>query len=305
MNYRNAALSVVGALAALSLVGCASTTIATKSGSDPKTIAVVASTDVWGSIASSVGGKYVSVTSIIDKPDQDPHEYEADAQTQLSLSKAEVVVENGGGYDDFVGRMLKATANREAEVINAVEISGKRAAAGEELNEHVWYDFPTVEKVIDRITSEYTALAPSHSSAFTKNAASLKAKIESLEQKEEAIKARHSGENVSITEPVPLYMLQAMGLVNRTPTAFSSAIEEDTDVAPLLLQQTLSLYTTHTVRLLAYNEQTTGPQTEAVLKAAKKNSIPVVPVTETLPAGTTYTSWMSANVNAIGEALDK
>lgn len=61
----------------------------------------------------------------------------ANARTQLELSKADVVIENGGGYDDFVDTMLKSTNNGAAKVLNVVDISGKTATGGGELNEHV------------------------------------------------------------------------------------------------------------------------------------------------------------------------
>ena len=98
-------------------------------------------------------------------------------------------------------------------------------------------------------------------------------------------------------------MLNAIGLDNKTPSEFSKAIEDDSDASPEVLQQTLNLYSTHAVKLLAYNEQTTGAQTEAVLGAAKSNNIVVVPVTETLPSGKSYLSWMSDNLDAIAAAL--
>ena len=87
------------------------------------------------------------MTSIIDDPDQDPHEYEADARTQLALSKADLVVRNGGGYDDFIDTMLAAAGNDDVVVIDAVELSGFDADAAD-FNEHVWYDYPTVGKVV-------------------------------------------------------------------------------------------------------------------------------------------------------------
>lgn len=304
MNRRLLLLPAFGVAAALTLVGC-SATPQDGSTSGSSTITVVASTDVWGSIASSVGGDHVTVTSIIDDPDKDPHEYEADAQTQLKLSKAKVVIENGGGYDDFVDTMLKSASNSSVVKLNAVDISGKKAAAGDELNEHVWYDFPTVAKVIDKVDAAYSKLDPANTSTFQKNASNLKAKLDDLEAKEADVKSNHEGEGVSITEPVPLYMLEAMGLDNKTPDEFSEAIEEDTDVAASVLQETLALYSSHEVKLLAYNEQTTGAQTEAVLKAAKDNNIPVVPVTETLPNGKDYVSWMTDNVDNISSALQK
>ena len=92
------------------------------------------------------------------------------------------------------------------------------------------------------------------------------------------------------------------GLVNKTPEEFSEAIEEGTDVPPAVLQETVDLFNTKQVKLLVYNEQTTGPQTEKVLAAAKANSIRVVPVTETLPDGKDYLSWMRRNLRAIQRA---
>ena len=71
-----------------------------------------------------------------------------------------------------------------------------------------------------------------------------------------------------------------------------------------MLKQTEDLFTMHRVRLLAYNEQTSGPETQAVLTAARADHVPVVPVTETLPNGQDYLSWMRGNLTAIRAALD-
>ena len=114
-----------------------------------------------------------------------------------------------------------------------------------------------------------------------------------------------AGEGVAITEPVPLYLLDAIGLDNRTPEKFSEAIESGNDVSPVVLQETLRLFTDRQVRLLAYNEQTSGAETTRVLAAAKQADIPVVPVTETLPSGKDYLSWMNANLDAVAGALAK
>lgn len=299
-------LALLAALATgLTLASCTSpaATPSASPSSTPATLAVVASTDVWGDLAAKVGGDRVNVTSIIDDPSKDPHEYEANAQIQLTLSKAQVVIENGGGYDDFVDTMLAAAKNPAIERINAVTVSGKQASAGDELNEHVWYDFGTVTKVVDAISATYTKLDPSDAATFSANASTLKASLASLTQKENDLKATYAGQPVSITEPVPLYMLEAIGLENKTPEEFSEAVENESDVAPAVLNETLKLYSDHAVKLLAYNEQTTGAQTDAVVKAATANNIPVVAFTETLPAGKTYVSWMTDNLDALAAAL--
>jgi zinc/manganese transport system substrate-binding protein len=287
------------AVTALALSGCAPSSQAT-SGSGK--ISVVASTDVWGDVAKQIGGTAISVTSIISDPNQDPHSYEANAQVQLALSRANVVIENGGGYDDFVDTLLKGANNPKATVLNAVDISGFDQGAN--LNEHVWYDFPTVQKVAAKITAKLSSLDSVNASVFAANQKKFDASLATLEASEAAIKASSAaGDGVAITEPVPLYLLEASGLVNKTPAKFSEAIENSTDVAPDLLQQTLALFSGHKVKLLAYNEQTTGPQTEQVLTAAKAAGVAIVPFRETLPAGKDYLAWMTNNIAAVKAAL--
>ena len=57
------------------------------------------------------------------------------------------------------------------------------------------------------------------------------------------------------------------------------------------------------VALVAYNEQTAGPETERVRAAAEAAGIPVVSFTETLPDGADYLSWMTDNLEAVASAL--
>ncbi|MET9323341.1 zinc ABC transporter substrate-binding protein [Streptomyces sp. NPDC003038] len=268
-------------------------------------VPVVASTNVYGDIVEQIGADRVDVVSIISDPTQDPHSYEAGTRNQLELSKAKVVVENGAGYDEFVGRMLRSAGNSSAEVIDAVEVSGKTPDAAGEFNEHVWYDFPTVGKLADRIADALARAAPTESTVFKENAKAFKDELATLQGRTDQINARHAGTAVAVTEPVPLYLIEACGLVNKTPADFSEAIEEGEEVSPRSLRETLALFTGGQVEALVYNEQTAGPQTEKVKEAAEDNGIPVVTATETLPAGEDYVGWMTSNVDALKGALDR
>ncbi|GIH23623.1 metal ABC transporter substrate-binding protein [Acrocarpospora phusangensis] len=303
---RSAALCAL----ALLLTACGGTTTpaATPAGAPtatPEAITVVASTNVYGDIVQQVGGDRVQVTSIISDPGQDPHSYEANTQNQLALSKAKVVVENGGGYDDFVDTMLKASGNTSVELINAVTVSGRTAPAGEELNEHIWYDLPSVAKIADQIATALAKADPASAATFTANADTFKQKLQPLQDRTARIAADAGGTAVAITEPVPGYLLDAAGLKNLTPDEFAEAIEEGDDVSPQVLAETLALFTGKKVAALVYNEQTSGPQTEQLKKAATDNGIAVVPVTETLPEGKDYIGWMAATLDALQAALVK
>lgn len=289
----------------VTVTGCSSSSRpAATSGESDGVVRVVASTNVWGAIAAQVGGDHVAVTSFISDPSQDPHSYEANTQNQLALKKAGLVIENGGGYDDFMDTMVKAAENANAPVLNAVAISGKTAPAGGDLNEHVWYDLPTVTKVANQIAVTLSSLDKSNANQFTANASAFAASLTPITDQIASIRQKHPGAPVVINEPVPGYLLDAAGLTNKTPEEFSKAVEEGTDMAPAVLQETLKLFSSKQVRALVYNEQTTGVATEAVKKAATDAQIPVVPVTETMPDGKTYTIWMQGQVGALAAALD-
>ena len=264
-------------------------------------VQVLASTNVWADVVEQVGGEHVAVTSIITDPSADPHSFQSSARNQLAVSKAALIVENGGGYDDFMQTML-ASAGTGVPVINAVDVSGITPTDGE-LNEHVWFDFPTVAKVADAVAARLATIDPANADSYQANAEAFDKSVGDLSTQAAAIKAAHDGAPVAITEPVPMYLLAAAGLDNVTPGEFSEAIENETDVPAAVMDQTLKLFTGKQVKVLVYNEQTSGPQTEQVVDAAKANGIPAVPVTETLPDGQDYLSWMQANIQALSQAL--
>jgi zinc/manganese transport system substrate-binding protein len=293
MNRRPLTALLAVSLLAVPLAGCASGSAAPSDGASASadgTVEVVASTDVYGDIAKQIGGDDVKVTSIIDSPDKDPHEYQATSRDQLALSTADVVIQNGGGYDDFIDTMVKALPDAGSHVLlNASDISGYDQEPAEgEFNEHMWYDVPTMKKLAAEIAQALAKADSAGSSTFEAN--------------EEAFTAK-----LDITEPVPLYLTDAMGLENRTPDEFSEAIEEGTDVPADVLAETLALFSEKQVAALVYNAQTTGTTTDQVVDAAKAAGIPVVPVTETLPAdlpaGSGYVEWMTENVDAVASAI--
>ena len=269
---------------------------------DDAGLRIVASTAAYGELVSAIAGDTVEVESIIDDPSKDPHEYEVSARDQLALSHADLVVRNGGGYDDFIDTMLSASDNADVTVIDAVELSRYDASAPG-FNEHVWYDYPTVSRVVTAIESQLAGLDPQNAGIYAANAEALQTEIATLQDRVAGLNVVHSGASVAITEPVPLYLLNAIGLRNRTPPAFSEAVENDTDVSPEVLRETLKLFSDQAVALLVYNPQTGGPQTDAVLAAADDSGVPVVAAGELPTPGLDYVGWQSALLDEIETAL--
>ncbi len=295
-SRRSTTALLASALALAATAGCGTDEAAADDG-----VQVVASTNVYGDLARTVGGDRVQVSSVIDDPSADPHSYEASVRTQLAVSEADLVIENGGGYDDFMATLVSAT-DADPTLLTAVQVAGLDTDA-EGANEHVWYDLPAMSALTGRIADALAQIDPEGADGYAANAAELQDGIADLVAREEQARAATSGAGVAVTEPVPGYLLDALGAEDRTPAEFSEAIEEGSDVSPAVLRDTLALFSSGQVRALVYNEQTSGPETEEVLAAARAAGTAVVPVTETLPDGEDYLTWMRGNLDAVVAAL--
>lgn len=331
MTSRVPALLALTAGSVLVLAGCATATGAASTSGDDR-LQVVASTNVYGSLAAAVGGDDVEVTSIIDSLSQDPHSYEASARDQLTVSQADLVIENGGGYDSFLDGLVDATGT-DAPVLTAVEFShdfpGNEGHADDEhaeedhaegedhahdeaghdhiegFNEHVWYDPHTVEHLVEDIAHELSELDAANADTYEANAKTLIDDIAGLEASLEAVKTSHAGEKIFVTEPVPLYLTAAAGLENATPEAFSEAVEEGQDVPPATLLEATKILDSGEVRAVIVNAQTGGAETTEVQNLAEQNDIPVLEFTELLPDGLTYVEWMQQNIDELAGSLTR
>src|SRR3954452_24869956 len=186
--------SLVSALALAATAGCGSDEAAADEG-----VQVVASTDVYGDLVATIGGDRVEVTSVIDDPSADPHSYEANVRTQLAVSRADLVVENGGGYDDFMDTLLSATG-ADPTVLDAVEVAGLDPDA-EDLNEHVWYDLAAMSDLTGQIAQALSGIDPDGAGTYAANAAELADGIAGLAAREQVARASTAGVGVAVTEP--------------------------------------------------------------------------------------------------------
>ena len=127
VRSRTAVTALAGLTAgAIALTGCSSGETAAPGPNDK--IKVAASTSVWGSVAQAVGGDAVEVESIISDAGADPHSYESSPQDAAKISDANLVVLNGGGYDEFMTQVL---GDNPKPTVQAVESEQPAPPPGE------------------------------------------------------------------------------------------------------------------------------------------------------------------------------
>ncbi|MEV0298138.1 zinc ABC transporter substrate-binding protein [Nocardia sp. NPDC050710] len=279
----------VGVATALALTACGSS-------DDSDKPQVVASTNVWGTIAATVAGPDATVTSLITDPAADPHSHETSAVESAKISDADLVVYNGGGYDEFVE---KALSGKDKRTVDAFE---SRTDKSDE-NEHVWYDVSTVGAVADQIAGALGEIDSAHAADFTARAAAFKSQLAGITAATGAIAAQHPKTPVLQTEPLAHYLLLAAGAADRTPHEFQEAMEQETDPAPAAVAEIRDLLTGKQVRALVYNVQTQDKVTRDLRELAVTSGVAIVEMTETLPEGMDYIQWQTANTAALAKAL--
>ncbi|MGL3807119.1 metal ABC transporter solute-binding protein, Zn/Mn family [Paeniglutamicibacter sp. R2-26] len=308
---------------------------------EPSRVQVLSSTSVYADLAAEVGGDLVDSTAIIDSPSQDPHSYEATARDKLAVSKAQLVIGNGGGYDPFIENLAGETARPGQSVLHAVDHSPIPAETAEHedghdhdhghddepaahegheghdhadeehaghehagYNEHVWYDLESMQQLVPEIAGNLTAIKPEGRAVFEANAGRLLGELAGLESSAKALRDEARGKHFAMTEPVPYHLLVDLGMQDSTPEGFSEAIEGGSEVSPQALKKMGDLLEAGSIDMLAYNTQTASPQTERIRDAAVRQHVPVVDFSETLPQDTRYVDWMAGNLRAIEAGLN-
>ena len=263
---------------------------------------VVASTDVWGSVARSVAGDDADVRSIITSGSADPHSFDASPSDAAAIADASVVVYNGGGYDQWVATVLAGESGVRAvdaySLLDATAIGEPSPA-----NEHVFYELNTAKAVADRIAEELSAVDPANADGYQSRADEFGRGADTILAAQRAVSTDAAGRAVVATEPVAHYLLRATGVTDKTPPGFANAIEQDTDPAPVDVAAMLDLITGGEVAALLYNDQTATAVTQKIRAAADGAGVPVVTVTETLPAGSDYLSWQSGTADRLAAVL--
>ena len=300
MPVAAALLASAGVSACGVMPGAASAVYGSGSAANGAIVAIGAENE-YADVIGAVGGKYVTASAIMSNPNTDPHAFEASPKVAQQVSAAQLVVQNGLGYDAFMKTIENAAPDGSRRVIVVQDLLGLPDSTP---NPHLWYKPGTMTAVATAVAGELAAIQPGHAAYFRANAARFASSLAAWTAALDSFKTKFRDTPVATTEPVADYMLQAAGARNLTPFAFQQDIMNGTDPSAQDVATERSLLTGHKVRALVYNQQVTDSLTESFINLAQASGIAVVGVYETMPApGYDYRSWMVAEVQALAKAV--
>lgn len=287
-----AALASVGMLASVAACGSGQST-SEKNG----TIEVVASVNQWGTVAKTLGGDNVNVTSIINSTNVDAHDYEPTTSDIAKLQKAQVIIVNGAGYDAWA---VKAAQTANATIVDAAEVGGVND--GE--NPHVWFSAEVRKAVAQAITKAYEQVDAAKKNDFDKMNDQWTAEENSVESKIAEVKQKSDGLAYAATESVASYLAEDMGLTDATPSGYARATANESEPTPTDIKQFTDALKAGEIKLLVVNTQEESELTGKITDAAKSVEVPMVELTEQMPEQyDSLTAWMEGLVDAFSQAI--
>lgn len=267
----------------------------------PRTLSIVAAEDFWGSIVSQLAGRVGRVTSLVSDPNADPHDYEAGTADARALATADYVVVNGAGYDAWADKLVRGNPSSGRKVLDVARLLG----AGPGANPHFWYDPDYVTRVADRVTADLEAADPSDAAYLGDRRAAFGRAVAPEQAQLDALRSRFAGTAAASTETMFVYLGDYLGLRIVSPAEFMKAVADGDDPpAPSVVAFDRAL-SSREAKVLVFNRQTSTAVTTNLRTLAARHGIPVVGLTETIePAGATFEGWFTAELVALGRALD-
>lgn len=261
-------------------------------------VEIVAAENFYGDVAAQVGGAGVHVTSILARPDQDPHLFALSPSVGRAVVAARIVIYNGLGYDPWMPALLATAPGNGRRTIVVADLVGRHNGD----NPHIWYDPGTMLAAARALEQALYTFDPAHASAYTARLDRFIASLQPVEVRIATLKHRLAGIPVTATEPVFGYMFAALGL-NVKNLRFQIAMMNNTEPGAADVAAFEHDLRRRQVALLVYNSQASSPIARRMKRIARTAGVPVIGASETEPPGTGYQNWMLGELDAVAGAL--
>lgn len=284
---RGVRAATAGALALLlagAAAGCSSgpPTQATDSGT---LIRVVAAEDVWGAVATQIGGTQVQVTDILGaapagSAGSGAQSFEPSAAQTRDIAGAQVFIINGAGLDPWADQAASAHPG-----IGRLDVNiGAQVGVTPGQDPYLWYDPQYVTAAAQQIEQDFARLRPAGAAYFGQQEQAFEQGAAPAAAALTALKRDYGGRPVGVCPGIAPSVATGLGLDPITATTAGIAAKS--------------------VKVLLCDTASGEPGEQALLQAAGAAAIPVVQLGDTLqPAGTSFQDWLTGQLDEIHQAL--
>lgn len=278
------------------------------------TTTLVASVNQWGNLASQIGGSCVQVTSLINSTAADPHDYEPSASDIATLQKADIVLLNGAGYDQWASSAVQ----EKQQVINVASLMGIQETDSKNehepehnhehnhahnghhhhgtTNPHLWFSPEAIlktEQSLTQVLREKLGTNSQSAAAVQERSNQWQNEYSTFINLANSAKADKIQRTYVSAEPVANYLLEFLGAQDLTPSSFTNAMNSEAEPSPADINNTLEA--AKTADIVIINPQELSGYAKQIQDAAKQAKRTIVSVSEQLPEQQpSLLSWVSS-----------
>ena len=294
-------VSRAGAFLALALGGTAVPTRAQSAPPPANLVKVVGIENEYQDIANQVGGNRVQTYTILSDPNVDPHLYESNVDDAKIVANADIIIENGVGYDDFADHLMSASPRADRILLKVQTLTNHQTGD----NPHLWYDtFNTMPALIPALVQALSQKDPSGAQFYAAQGQAFLNSLQQIQAVCTALKQKYSGTPVLGTEPLWNYQAKWCGInMLDAEGPFQKATQDGNDPPAFAVAKFRDELNNGASKMLMFNDQALTPMSQQMQTLAQANNVPVVAMSETEPPNTTYQQWMTSQLQAVLQAL--
>ena len=183
MHRRLALPGILTVAVALLLAGCGDDGGGSATTGSGQTLRVVATTTQVQDFARVIGGDQVQVTGIL-KPNVDAHDYEPSPADLDAIARADVLIENGVGLEEWLQDTIRS-AGFDGTLVDASQGVQLREGGEEHAEEgkdpHIWMDPRNAKVMVANIERGFAEARPSDAASFKTNLDGYTAQLDALD----------------------------------------------------------------------------------------------------------------------------
>ena len=273
-----------------------------------KPIRIVATYSILGDWVRKIGGDQVKLATLVG-PGGDAHTYEPTPRDSVALSKADIVFENGLGFETWLDRLFEASGSKARRIVVTAGIKprelvqdGKRT----EVDPHVWHLPSNAVRMVEAITDALVQAQPAYANEFRQRQSEYVGQLHELDEwiSQETSSIPEQRRKLVTTHDTFGYMADAYGY--EVLSVLGSGSSEVSD--PSAAQVAAIIDRIRKLKIPAiFSENILNPQlTRQIADQAGVKIVPTLYTDALGPAestGSDYLSMMRFNIRTIVEAL--
>jgi len=158
-------------------------------------LTVIATHSILGDLVHNVAGDAVDLTTLVG-PDGDTHNYEPVPADTIKVAEANLLFENGLGFETWLDDLYKASGSKAQRVVVSSQVvplgfAGEGVPAneapvaspapGQELDPHFWQDVANSKSAVEVIRDALVAADPANAEVYQANATAYLKQLQQLD----------------------------------------------------------------------------------------------------------------------------